>query len=115
MTSLLYLSFVLLVAILCTALICHWRIARQRRVSVGTLLAGAFCAAIVSDVLLVLFDAGLAGFTRDYWARQKVGGGIPYLFFFIYWVFTVIPCIVAALAVVIYYQKRSKRDVTPVA
>jgi hypothetical protein len=106
---------VVLVAILCPVILCRRQIAHKKRASVGTLLTGAFCAAVISDILIVFVEAGLAGFTRNYWAQQKLGGGIPYLYFFICWIFTLIPCVLVALGVMIYYQRRSKSDETRVA
>ena len=122
MLALLYFGFVALIAAICTAALCHWRVARRKQVSIGTVLSSAFISAIIADCSLFLFDAGVAGFTRDYWAHQKIGGGdlvfqkisvgIPYLIFFIAWVYTLMLCVLTAFGVVCYYQKKHKRDET---
>ena len=120
--ALFYFGFVVLVAAIFTAALCYWRAARKKQVSIGTVLSSAFISAIIADCFLLLFDTGVAGFTRDYWAHQKIGGGdlmyqkisvgIPHLIFFIAWIYTLILCVLTAFGVVCYYQKKSKRDET---
>jgi hypothetical protein len=109
MEAVFYFSFAAMVAIPLTATICRWRIARGKRISVGTILTGASSAALLSIVWIPFFDAGTTAFTHEYWAHLKIGSGIPFLLIFIFWCFTCLACILSACGVVVYYQKRKKQ------
>jgi hypothetical protein len=104
----------LIAAVVLTAAICRRRLAFKKRVSIGTILVGAFIPATVFTNLYPCFEDGLAAFSDGYWAHLKVGGSVPLLFIFVIWAITFFFCILAALGVVVYYQKRSKRDDTQV-
>jgi len=108
----LFLLFAVTAAVVSTAVICRRRLVIKKRVSIGTMLAGAFIPATVLTTLYPCFEDGLAAFSDGYWANLKVGGSLPLLFIFIVWAITFLFCIVAASGVVIYYQRRSKKHDT---
>ena len=110
----LFLLFAIISAVVLTAAICRRRMAFKKRVSIGTMLAGAFIPATVLTNLYPCFEDGLAAFSDGYWAHLKAGGSIPLLFIFVIWAITFFFCILAALGVVVYYQRRSKKH-EPVA
>lgn len=89
-----------------TALLCRYRISRRQRVSYGTLFAGA------SVVPLVLAVIVTCGEPDVWWSHQHKGS--PYDFF-VTLVFLMLLCVLPALCVVVYYQRKKKRDETPVA
>ena len=95
-----------------TALICRWRLRRKKPLSYGTVVGGAFCAAVFFVLSSSLYFNGWDTFTIDGWMDDKFFGRGA--------VFTVLGfitifCVLPALGVVLYYQKRSKKDETPVA
>ena len=114
MSELQYFTLATVAAILFTTLFCSRRIARKKRVSVGTLLMGAFCAATLATVCLPVSDAGIAAFTYEYWSHLRFESGMPIPFIFTIWAFGFFLCVLPALVVVLYYQRRSKRDAKPV-
>jgi hypothetical protein len=97
-----------------TALLCRYRIARQQRVSYGPMFAGA---CIVTLILLICISLGKC-FTLDFWVNHHGQGKEdpewPFPFLRLLGFITTI-CILPALVVVAYYQKRGKRDVSHVA
>ena len=96
-------SIICLATVLATALMCRVRIRHHKRVSYGTVIVGAsvfpfmLCATII---LLFGFDV-MADSPTLFWLNT----------------FGTYACVCAlpAFGVVHYYQKRSKRDETPVA
>jgi hypothetical protein len=83
-----------------TAVLCHVRAARKKRLSGGTVLAGASISALLFVLGEMYFDSGGKEFMSDLFARVLI---------------MTIVSILPAVAVVHYYQKRSKRDGTNVA
>jgi len=113
MEGIAFLVFAELVTIPLTALICRWRLRRRKPISYGTMFAGAFCAAILFVLSSTVYFDGWEAFTSiDGWMDDKFFGRGA--------VFTVLGCItlmcvLPALGVVVYYQRRKKRDERPVA
>ncbi|MGB7767309.1 MAG: hypothetical protein WBN22_00445 [Verrucomicrobiia bacterium] len=100
----------MLVTVVVTALFCRYRIARKKRVSYGTLfICPIIATAGVLLCLSVCFD-GWRVFTRGYWTEGKGGLEMILVVFGIIAAFCVLP----ALGVAVYYQRRSKRDETNV-
>jgi hypothetical protein len=108
MEAVFYFSFAAMVAIPLTATICRWRVARGKRISVGTIFTGASSAALLSIVWIPFFDAGTTAFTHEYWAHLKIGSGIPFLLIFIFWCLTCLACILSAWE--LFIIKREKRN-----
>jgi len=96
----------MLMTILATALLCRYRIARKKRVSYGTMFAGA---SVVPLLLMVIVT-----FLQPYvwWSRAHKSSPAEFLGML---GFMLIMCALPALFVVVHYKKRSKRDETPVA
>jgi hypothetical protein len=109
-----FLIFAVIAAVVLTAVICRRRLAFKKLVSIGTILAGAFIPATILTGFYPCFEDGLTAFSDGYWAHLKVGGSVPWLFIFVIWAITFFFCILAALGVVVYYQKRNKSDETGV-
>jgi cytochrome c biogenesis protein CcdA len=83
------------------ALICRYRIAKKRRVSAGTVFVGAVSLPLVYLILGTLFESG-------FWStRDKGPGAFVILVFF--GLITAI-CFLPAGGVVLYYQRRSKKN-----
>jgi hypothetical protein len=85
--------------------ICHYRIARKKRVSAGTAFVGAVSLPVIFAIGGTLLDA-------DFWSTRNKGPGVAGMLI-IFCLVTIISFLPAG-AVVRYYQKRSKRNETPV-
>jgi hypothetical protein len=96
----------MLVSIPVTVILCRFRIARHKRVSGGTVLAGAMTVPVLFALLGTCFDP-------DFWSTRNKGPGLIVMLIILGLV--TITSFLPAGAVVRYYQKRSKRDETPVA
>jgi MFS family permease len=92
-------------ATLVTALICRYRIARKKRISAGTVLVGAVSLPVIFAIGGTLLDA-------DFWSTRNKGPGVVGVLIILGLV-TIISFLPAG-AVVRYYQKRSKKNETPV-
>ncbi len=92
-------------ATLVTALICHYRIARKKRVSAGTVFVGSVSFPAIFAIGGTLLDA-------DFWSTRNKGPGVVGVLIILGLV-TIISFLPAG-AVVRYYQKRSKSNETPV-
>src|ERR1035437_9362946 len=114
MEAVFYFSFAAMVAIPLTATICRWRIARGKRISVGTILTGASSAALLSIFWIPFFDAGTTTFTHEYWAHLKIGSGIPFYLFSFFGALRVSPafCQLAELSFIIRREKRNNLTFT---
>jgi hypothetical protein len=108
MALLLYFGSAMALTIPFTALLCRYRTARKRGISYGTMLFGAFAASLV----VFLCIGGWEIFTPDYWT---VGHKEPPGFAFVFLGFTTAFCVLPALGVSVFYQRRRKRDETNVA
>jgi hypothetical protein len=86
-------------------MICRIRVAHQKRVSYGTMFASACCVPLVLAL-------AVSCISPDIWSRE--GKNVPELWL-VMLAFLVAMCVLPALFVVLYYQRRSKKDETRVA
>jgi hypothetical protein len=102
-----------------TAFLCRVRVAHKHRVAYGTMLLGVF---IVMFCWLVIFSGGaclspdywnsiISTINRTHWTRSGDARVLDLKSF----AFSAAISLLPAFGVVHYYQKRSKRDETPVA
>ncbi|HEU6448155.1 MAG TPA: hypothetical protein VFV23_06950 [Verrucomicrobiae bacterium] len=105
--EILYFIFAAIIAIPLTATICQWRIARNKKISSGTILAGALTASLIALIWSPIFIAGKAAFTYEFWINPKEGGKSPLLWFCI-WTVTSLATIIPACAVVVFHRKHKK-------
>ncbi|MEI2724040.1 MAG: hypothetical protein V9H26_11035, partial [Verrucomicrobiota bacterium] len=102
-----------------TAFLCGVRVAHKHRVAYGTMLLGVF---IVMFCWVVIFTGGaffspnywhsiISTIDRTHWTRFGDGEVLNLKSF----AFSAAISLLPAFGVVHYYQKRSKRDETPVA
>jgi NADH:ubiquinone oxidoreductase subunit 4 (subunit M) len=108
MAGIAFLVFAELMTIPLTALICRYRLRRKKRISYGTMFAGAFLGAVLFVVSTSIYFNGWQIFSLDEWREDKYFGRNP--------VFTVLGCVtlmcvLPALGVVVYYERRHKKDV----
>jgi len=96
--------FPMLATIPVTALLCRYRTAHKKPVSYGTTFAGA---CIIPLLLFLFFTAAILLSSNDGKAPT------PLLFLQLFG-FVACVCVLPALGVVMYYQRRSKRDEKPV-
>jgi hypothetical protein len=80
-----------------TAALCRFRIARSRRVSVGTLFAGACSTPLIAVAVGTWLDPGL-------WSTRNKGLGLGGVLMLI--ALLVVACALPAGLVVRYYQRR---------
>ena len=106
---LLYFGGTMLATAIVAVFVCRRRVARQKQISWGTLLASSVIANVVVVASLAFYDEGWHIFSRDAWSEPKGGWGGVVVVMGIVAVF----CILPALAVALYYQRRSKRDEKP--
>jgi hypothetical protein len=110
-----YFNFVVAVAltavtltVVFTVAICRWRTAHDKKVSCGTLAAGAFSAAACTFGFVMYLFAGGGMFLHAFWQDlRKWGVHSSFLKMF---ALTAMPCVLAALAVVGYYQTKGRRS-----
>ena len=103
MALLVYFGSAMALTVPLTGLLCRYRIARQRRISYGTMLLGATAASMV----VFLGAGGWEIFRPDYWAG---GHKSPPSFALVLLGYTAAFCVLPALGVVIFYERRGKRD-----
>jgi phosphatidylglycerophosphate synthase len=101
-----YIAFLVAFTMVFTVAICHWRIAHGKKVSCGTMLAGAFSAAVCT-LAFTMWLWGAELFSHDFWRHQKEAGSLSSLAPML--AMTAIPCILVALVVVAYYQAKGRR------
>ena len=115
MEELIYIGFAVLVTIFLTTLFCRWQLAHKNRISIGTLLAGIFCGAIITTTLTPVLDAGLGAFTHEYWANIITGYQRQISTVCFGWLSgSCFICIVPALGAVVYFQRATRQSVKPV-
>ncbi len=86
-------------------LLCHYRVARQRLVSYGTMFTAASCVPLLLAVIATCLDPSM------WWTREHKN--VPEIWL-VTLLFMAAMCVLPALCVVVYYQRRKKRDETPV-
>ena len=90
-----------------TALVCHCRFTRKKRISSGTMLLGACVTPLLGLFALFvtdLFYSGWAVFSIDYWTEDIGAMGWVVL-----WSLVAGVCAVPALGVVAYYKAKQTR------
>ena len=98
------------IAIVTTIFLCRFRVARKKPVSYGTLLAGPFGSSLLVILCYRFYYNGWSIFTSSYWHNLKGGwDGVLWELALVGGV-SVLP----AIAIVLYYQRRSKTNETPV-
>lgn len=96
----------ILATIRATALLCCYRIARKKRVSYGTMFAGASIVPFLLAVVVTCLQPDV------WWSRAHESSPAEFLATL---GFLLTMCALPALFVVVHYKRRSKRDETPVA
>jgi len=94
---------VMLAAIPPTALLCRYRIARKKGVSYGTMFAGTLCVPLVFAVIMTCEQPDV------WWSRAHKCTPVDLLLGL---GFMAAMCVLPALGVVLYYQRRNKKDET---
>src|SRR5437773_9647819 len=108
---LIYFGGTILATVVVAVLLCHYRTARQQRISYGTLIASSVIANASVFLGMGIYEEGWRIFTRDAWTGGK--GGLSGVL--VVWAIITIFCLLPALGVAVYYQRRSKRDEKHVA
>jgi O-antigen/teichoic acid export membrane protein len=83
------------------AVLCRYRVARNRRISYGTMFAAASCIPLLLAVVATCIDPSM------WWSRE--GKNVPEIWF-VMLMFLVGMCVLPALCVLVYYQRRPKRE-----
>jgi DMSO reductase anchor subunit len=99
--GLLLLTVLMSATIPATAFLCRYRTSRKKRVSCGTLFAGASVVPLVVAVVVTCTEPDI------WWSHEHKGSPHD---FFITLVFLMLLCVLPALCVVVYYQRKKKRD-----
>ena len=107
----LYFAGTIFVTFIVSILICRYCVAHQRRISFGTVLASAVIANVTIFMSLGFYEEGWHIFTREAWTGGK--GGLEAALV-VLGIITIM-CMLPALSVAVYYERRSKRNRTPVA
>jgi hypothetical protein len=105
MEPLIYFGSMVLVSIPVTALICRFRLARKKRVYWGTVLVGALVASLIVFLAAMIYFGEAGDLLRpgSWLPEGKSPGGL--------FVITVpaFLCVLPAVAVVAYYQRRQTK------
>ena len=107
----LFFGGLMLATFVVAVLLCRYRAARHKRISWGTVLSSSVVANVSIFLGMAIYEEGWHIFSREAWTGGK--GGLPGALFVL--TLIIIICLLPALAVAIYYQKRSKSDDKPVA
>jgi hypothetical protein len=111
MEPLLYLGATVFVTIIVAVAICRYRVAHHLSISYGTLAASSVIANGLVFISLAFYEEGWHIFTREAWTGGKDGWGTAVL---VSGGFAVI-CILPALGVATYYQRRKTQRESNVA
>jgi hypothetical protein len=103
MEMFLFFAVPMVLSIPLTVLLCRFRTSRGKRVSGGTVLAGALIVPVLGALAGTCLDA-------DFWSTRNKGPGFLVMLMILGLV--TITSFLTAGGVVHYYQKRSKRDET---
>ena len=106
MDPIIYFGIAAVIAVILTAVVCRRRLACRKRVSYGTMVAGALGAGLVAFVIAFLYSDGADVFTLQFWRDPKQAPSLGAVLLGV--VGTAVPCALAALGVVAYYQARQK-------
>src|SRR5437016_3320931 len=102
----LYFAGVMLATLVVAVRLCHYRAARQKRISWGTVFSSSVIANVSVFLGMGIYEEGWHIFSREAWTGGK--GGLAQVLFVL--AIIIIFCLLPALGVAIYYQRRSKRD-----
>jgi hypothetical protein len=106
MDKIVFFAIPMLVTIPVAMLLARARTSRNLHVSFGTVILSAF--------VITFFWLGFANdweiYTIDYWIHPRSLKAVPRGFMLKIVAFTFIMCVLSALGVVHYYQRRSKKD-----
>ena len=111
METLLYFCGTLLATFVVAVLLCRYRYNHKKRIWFGTVIASAVVANIAVFISLAFYEVGWRFFTREAWTGGKDDLGA---IFVVLGIITVI-CILPALGVAVYFNRRGERDAKPVA
>jgi uncharacterized membrane protein len=103
---LLYFGGTILATAIVAVFACRHRVAHEKQISWGTLVASPVIANVVVVASLAFYEEGWHIFSRDAWSEPKGGWAGVVVVMGVVTIF----CILPALAVAVYYQRRSKRD-----
>jgi len=107
-SGILILVLVLMIATVAVTIpVCHFRFARKKRISSGTMLVGACMTPLLAMFALFvtdLFSSGWAVFSMDYWTED-----IGLMGWIVLWGVAVGVCLLPALGVVTYYRAKQAR------
>jgi hypothetical protein len=102
---LLWFAWIVLVTLIVSALLCRYRVTRQKQPSWGTVVASSIIGNLFALAAGLFYDAGWEVFSRDTLTEPKGGWGLILIVLGVLTIF----CILPALAVAGYYQHRTKR------
>src|SRR5229473_1259615 len=102
MSNTVFFGVPVLVTIVVTVVLCRVRLARKKRVSVGTLFTGALSVPVIAMIVGTCFDP------LDFWTSHNKGPG-AFGILTLAALITVV-CALPAGVVVAYYQRQRKRD-----
>ena len=104
---LIFVLVLMIATVAVTTLVCHYRFARNKRISSGTMLVGACMTPALAMFALFVTDllhSGWAVFSMDYWTED-----IGLLGWIVLWSVAAGICLLPALAVVSYYRAKQTR------
>jgi hypothetical protein len=104
--SLLIFAVLILATIPVTVFLCCYRIARKKPISYGTMFAAASCIPLLLAIVVTCLQPDI------WWSHEHKSSPQDFL---VMLVFLMLMCVLPALGVVVYYQRRSKKDKTPAA
>ena len=107
---LLYFGGTILGTLVVAVLLCHYRVSRRKQVSWGTVLASSVIANVAAFLGVGFYQWGFHLFTSE---ALDGGKGPPGGVLIVVGVITIL-CVLPALGVAVYYQRRSKTDETRV-
>ena len=82
------------------AVLCRYQVARNRRISYGIMFTAASCIPLLLAIVATCIDPSM------WWSRE--GKNVPEIWF-VMLMFLIGMCVLPALSVSVYYQRRRKR------
>jgi multisubunit Na+/H+ antiporter MnhF subunit len=104
-----YLALTMIGTLVVAMLICQYRFVQKKRISWGTLAASTLIGNLITVVSVLFYEEGWGVFTREAWIEPKGGWGLVLIILGFFAAFSVLP----ALAVAVYYQRRTNRAQSP--
>jgi glucan phosphoethanolaminetransferase (alkaline phosphatase superfamily) len=109
MDALVYIFFSVFISATIALIFCQIQIARKKKISSATFLAGLFTATIIASIWTAFVQDGMTSLTYHYWKTERTGFGIPTIIWFIFFI-----CIFPASGIVIWIQKKKQQSILPV-